>query len=80
MCSAAHAWCGLGRIVYVSSTEQLEAWKKEFGVEAPVAPLSINQVAPGLQVEGPVEDLAKEVYQLHVENWTGKGFESKSKA
>ncbi|KAM0300986.1 hypothetical protein HYE67_004729 [Fusarium culmorum] len=80
MCSAAHAWCGLGRIVYVSSTEQLEAWKKEFGVEAPVAPLSINQVAPELQVEGPAEDLAKEVYQFHVENWTGKGFESKSKA
>ncbi|KAM0555985.1 hypothetical protein ACHAPJ_005965 [Fusarium lateritium] len=80
MCSAAHAWCGLGRIVYVSSTEQLEVWKDEFGVDAPVAPLSINQVAPGLQVEGPVEELDKEVYQLHVENWTGKGFKSKSKA
>ncbi|KAJ4269607.1 hypothetical protein NW762_001275 [Fusarium torreyae] len=80
MCSAAHAWCGLGRIVYVSSTEQLEVWKDEFGVNAPVAPLSINQVAPGLQVEGPVEGLDKEVYQLHVENWTGKGFTSKSKA
>ncbi|KAF4453225.1 hypothetical protein F53441_4098 [Fusarium austroafricanum] len=80
MCSAAHAWCGLGRIVYVSSTEQLEAWKDEFGVGAPVAPLSINQVAPELKVEGPVEDLAKEVYQFHVENWTSRGYKSKSKA
>ncbi|EXL43201.1 hypothetical protein FOCG_14674, partial [Fusarium oxysporum f. sp. radicis-lycopersici 26381] len=80
MCSAAHAWCGLGRIVYVSSTEQLEAWKAEFGVGAQVAPLSINQVAPGITVEGPVEELAKEVYQFQVENWTAKGFKSKSKA
>ncbi|KAF4443264.1 cytosine deaminase [Fusarium acutatum] len=80
MCSAAHAWCGLGRIVYASSTEQLEAWKAEFGVNAPVAPLSINQVAPGLTVEGPVEELAKEVYQFQVESWTAKGFKSKSKA
>ena len=27
MCSAAHAWVGLGRIVYVASTEQLLAWR-----------------------------------------------------
>ncbi|PNP81593.1 hypothetical protein FNYG_05107 [Fusarium nygamai] len=80
MCSAAHAWCGLGRIVYASSTEQLEAWKAEFGVKAPVAPLSINQIAPGLTVEGPVEELAKEVYQFQVESWTAKGYKSKSKA
>lgn len=80
MCSAAHAWCGLGRIVYASSTEQLEAWKAEFGVGAPVAPLGINQVAPGLKVEGPVEDLAEDVYQLQVESWTSKGFKFKSKA
>ncbi|KAM0345366.1 hypothetical protein ACHAPU_006528 [Fusarium lateritium] len=79
MCSAAHAWCGLGRIVYVSSTEQLEAWKDEFGVGAPVAPLSIGQVAPELKVEGPVDKLAKEVYQFHVENWTSKGLKSKSR-
>jgi tRNA(Arg) A34 adenosine deaminase TadA len=26
MCSAAHAWVGLGRIVFVSSSEQLTAW------------------------------------------------------
>ena len=80
MCSAAHAWCGLGRIVYVSSTKQLEAWKDEFGVKGPVAPLSINEVAPRIKVEGPVEDLAKEIYQFHVENWTGQGFKSKSQA
>jgi tRNA(Arg) A34 adenosine deaminase TadA len=26
MCAAAHGWVGLGRIVYVSSSEQLAAW------------------------------------------------------
>jgi len=29
MCAAAHAWVGLGRIVYVSSSEQLTAWLAE---------------------------------------------------
>jgi len=32
MCAAAHAWVGLGRIVYVSSSEQLTAWLAELGV------------------------------------------------
>jgi tRNA(Arg) A34 adenosine deaminase TadA len=29
MCSAAHAWVGLGRIVYVSSTDQMMGWLAE---------------------------------------------------
>ena len=29
MCAAAHAWVGLGRIVYVSSSRQLTAWLAE---------------------------------------------------
>lgn len=32
MCSAAHAWVGLGRIVYASSSQQLSAWHKEWGL------------------------------------------------
>ncbi|HEY2267626.1 MAG TPA: nucleoside deaminase, partial [Streptosporangiaceae bacterium] len=32
MCAAAHAWVGLGRIVYVSSSGQLTAWLAELGV------------------------------------------------
>jgi tRNA(Arg) A34 adenosine deaminase TadA len=66
MCSAAHAWVGLGRIVYVSSSEQLIAWLAELG-EPPLAvrPLAINQVAPGLVVQGPVPGLAEQVRELH---------------
>ena len=66
MCSAAHAWVGLGRIVYVSSSEQLIAWLAELGVPPPpVIPLAINQVAPGLLVRGPVPGLDEEVRELH---------------
>ena len=66
MCSAAHAWVGLGRIVYVSSSQQLIAWLAELGVPpSPVIPLAINQIAPGLVVQGPVPGLDEEVRELH---------------
>ena len=66
MCSAAHAWVGLGRIVYVSSSEQLIAWLTELGVpRSPVQALAINQVAPGLVVQGPVPGLDEQVHELH---------------
>ena len=66
MCAAAHAWVGLGRIVYVSSSEQLIAWLAEFGVPPlAVNPLPINQVAPGLVVQGPVPVLDEQVRELH---------------
>jgi tRNA(Arg) A34 adenosine deaminase TadA len=66
MCSAAHAWTGLGRIVYVSSTEQMVGWLAELGVSASlVQPLAINEVAPGLVVQGPVPGLDEQVHELH---------------
>ncbi|MFC8662657.1 MULTISPECIES: nucleoside deaminase [Streptomyces] len=66
MCAAAHAWVGLGRIVYVASSEQLSSWLGELGVAAaPVRPLPIREVAPGVLVEGPVPELADEVRALH---------------
>ena len=66
MCAAAHAWVGLGRIVYVSSSEQLTAWLAELGVPPPpVRPLAIREVAPGLTVQGPVPGLDEQVRELH---------------
>jgi tRNA(Arg) A34 adenosine deaminase TadA len=66
MCAAAHGWVGLGRIVYVSSSEQLAAWLIELGVPAPpVRPLPIREVVPHLAVEGPVPELAEQVRDLH---------------
>ncbi len=66
MCSAAHAWAGLGRIVYAVSTEQLVGWLAAWGVPpGPVRPLSVHEVAPGVPVEGPAPSLEAEVRALH---------------
>ena len=66
MCAAAHGWVGLGRIVYVSSSEQLTAWLAELGVPAPaVRPLPVGEIAPGLVVQGPVPGLDDQVRELH---------------
>ncbi|GAA3539644.1 nucleoside deaminase [Nonomuraea rosea] len=66
MCAAAHAWVGLGRIVYAASSEQLAGWLSELGVPAPpVRTLPIHDVAPGVTVEGPVPELAEKVRELH---------------
>ncbi|TFV57918.1 nucleoside deaminase [Geodermatophilus sp. DF01-2] len=59
MCAAAHAWVGLGRIVYDSSSAQLGARP------APMQAPSIGGVAPGVPVEGPVAGLDEEVHDLH---------------
>lgn len=66
MCSAAHAWVGLGRIVYASSTEQLVGWLAEWGLTpGPVRPLPIRSVAPGVEVCGPDPELTDRVRSLH---------------
>lgn len=66
MCAAAHGWVELGRIVYVSSSEQLAAWRAELGAPpAPVRPLAIHQIAPRVVVEGPIPGLDEEVRALH---------------
>ncbi|NKX55714.1 nucleoside deaminase [Arthrobacter mobilis] len=66
MCSAAHAWVGLGRIVYAASSGQLAAWLQEWGVPpSPVASLPIQTVAPDVPVEGPAAELEDEIRELH---------------
>lgn len=66
MCAAAHGWVGLGRIVHASSTEQLLGWLPELGLApGPVAALPINEVVPGLEVDGPDEELSERVRALH---------------
>jgi tRNA(Arg) A34 adenosine deaminase TadA len=66
MCAAAHAWVGLGRIVYATSSEQLTAWRREWGGPAsPVAPLPISAVAPRTPVDGPAPELADDMKALY---------------
>ena len=66
MCSAGHAWVGLGRIVYAASTAQLSEWRQALGLApGPVVPLPINAIAPDLPVAGPAPELADELRELH---------------
>lgn len=66
MCSAAHAWVGLGRIVYAASSAQLGAWRSAWGTPpSPVAALSIRDVVPGAVVDGPAPELEAEIKALH---------------
>ncbi|MGW6908859.1 nucleoside deaminase [Streptomyces sp. NPDC054940] len=67
MCAAAHAWVGLGRIVYVASSEQLSDWLAELGVPAaPVRALPVREVAPEVTVDGPVPELIEDIRALHL--------------
>ncbi|HEX7034823.1 MAG TPA: nucleoside deaminase [Pseudomonadales bacterium] len=66
MCAAAHALVGLGRVVYIASAEQFRNWLDELGIRsARLRLLPIQQIAPGVTVEGPVPDLAEQVRELH---------------
>jgi tRNA(Arg) A34 adenosine deaminase TadA len=66
MCAAAHAWVGLGRIVYAASSTQLAAWRASWGLATgPVAALPIGVVAPGTTAVGPVAPFHQQVYLLH---------------
>jgi len=66
MCAAAHAWVGLGRIVYATSSEQLTRWLSEWGSSPPpVAPLPITTVAPHTDVDGPALQYADAMKALY---------------
>ncbi|BBP98526.1 putative cytidine/deoxycytidylate deaminase [Burkholderia sp. SFA1] len=70
MCSAAHAWVGLGRIVYAASTQQFTRWRAELGAKpGRVRALAIQDVIDDTVVDGPVEDFAERVKALHVAHY-----------
>lgn len=70
MCSAAHGWAGLGRIVYITSAAQLTELLADFGVPAaPVRSLPIQDVVPGIVVQGPVPAFVSEVQELQRRFW-----------
>ncbi len=69
MCSAAHGWVGLGRIVYASSSKQLVQWMGEMGTSpSRVRNLPIQDVIRDTQVDGPVSEFAEEIRQLHLQS------------
>lgn len=53
--------------MFASSSEQLGQWKEELGVEkGGVASIPVRHVLPNCVVDGPDEELAGEVRELHV--------------
>ena len=66
MCAAGHAWVGLGRIVFATSSAQLARWRADWGAPpSPVAPLPITTIAPELPVTGPVAAFENEMKALY---------------
>ena len=57
MCSGANAWAEIGKIVYLSSGQQLENWSKEAGNKdaSLINYIPIQKVAPHIEVKGPRE-------------------------
>lgn len=65
MCAAAHAWVGLGPIVYATSANQLAKWLDDWQIPAPpVAALPVRSVAPGVVTRGPAPELEAEIRDL----------------
>lgn len=72
MCSAAHGLVGLGPIVYIHSSAQLVEWRQAFDLPRPrVNPLPIQEVAPGVPVEGPMAGLDDRMHLLHAKYLRG---------
>jgi tRNA(Arg) A34 adenosine deaminase TadA len=66
MCAGAHAWAGLGRIVYATSNKQLTNWLTEWHVPPlPVAMVPVTMVVPRAVVDGPAPELEEEIEALY---------------
>jgi tRNA(Arg) A34 adenosine deaminase TadA len=66
MCSAAHGWAGLGRIVAAVSSAQLSEWRASWGLPAgPVAPLPASEVLPGHDVVVSVPPFDEQMREVH---------------
>ena len=66
MCSAAHGWAGLGRIVAAVSSAQLSQWRASWGLPAgPVAPLPVSEVLPGVVAVVPVPPFDEQMREVH---------------
>ena len=66
MCAAAHAWVGLGRIVFAVAGPQLAQWLTAWQVPLPpVAALPITTVAPHLVADGPAPQYREEMRELY---------------
>jgi len=74
MCSAAHAWCGLGDIVFIASAKQYDEWLRLAGFPlGPVKPLGIGEITTRIKWHGPVDSLVGEIKAIHEARWAKQG-------
>lgn len=69
MCAAAHGWAGLGTIVYLSSSTQLQQWLHEMDVPpAPIYFYPVEKIIKDIEVRGPASgELLDKIKELHRE-------------
>ena len=74
MCAAAHGWVGIGKLVYLSSAEQLGGWLKEFGADkAPINFIPVEKIVKTVEVKGPASGvLLKKIKGLHQDYYQQK--------
>ena len=73
MCSAAHGWVGLGKIIYAASSAQLKSWLEEFGAKLPrVKTLPIQDIITDTIIIGPIEEFSEILKSYHKENFLKK--------
>ncbi len=74
MCSAAHAWAGLGNIVFLSSAEQLGQWQREEGAaESAIQFIPAHEIVKNSKVIGPgTGELLERIEQLQRRSITEK--------
>jgi tRNA(Arg) A34 adenosine deaminase TadA len=67
MCAAAHGWVGIGKLVYLSSGEQLGSWLEEFGVSpAPINFIPVEQIIKNVDLKGPATgSLLERIKTMH---------------
>jgi tRNA(Arg) A34 adenosine deaminase TadA len=66
MCSAAHGWAGLGRVVAAVSSAQLAGWRASWGLPSgPVAVIPFAEVVPGGSITAPVPPFDERMRELH---------------
>lgn len=67
MCAAAHGWVGIGKLVYLSSGEQLGSWLEEFGAPpAPIKSIPAEKIIKNVEVKGPATgSLLERIKEMH---------------
>lgn len=69
MCATAHGWAGLGTIVYLSSSKQLQQWLNEMKIPpAPIRFYPVEEIIKDIEVRGPASgELLDKIKELHQE-------------